>query len=83
MKIIRINETQYKRLFEGGGDSIFLDGDDSTKQFSSEVSNQSLMDTEDGEDQEYSNPVDTNKFAKQRTSQEWESIGYRNSSNTI
>lgn len=82
MKVI-INETQYNRLFESGGDSIFLDGNDSTKKFSSEVSNQSIMDTEDGEDQEYSNPLDTNKFAKQRTAQEWGSIGYRNSTNTI
>lgn len=82
MKIINLNESQFGRIFEGNGDSIFLDGDDSTKRFSSEVGNQAIITDKDGDDK-YSNPIDTDKFAKQKSPQQWGAVGGRNSSNTI
>lgn len=82
MKIIKLNESQYNRLFEDGSDSIFLDGNDTTKGFSSEVSNQSVITNQDGE-KKMSRPVDTDKFADQQTPQQWGSVGGRKSSNTI
>ena len=83
MKIINLNESQFNKLFEGNGDSIYLDGNDSTKQFSSEVSNQALIDTEDGEDQEWSKPKSSQDIAKSLTPQQWRAVGQRNSTNTI
>ena len=69
MKIINLNESQFSRLFEDGGDSIFLDGNDSTKKFSSEVSNQAVVTTQDG-DEEMSKKVDTNMFSGEQTTQQ-------------
>ena len=37
MKIVNINESQFKKLIEGSGDSTFLDGGNTTREFSSEV----------------------------------------------
>ena len=82
MKIVNLNESQFKRLIEGGGDSIFLDGDDTTREFSSEVSNQAVVTDTNGE-REMSDPVSTDKFAKQQSPQQWGAVGGRNSSNTI
>ena len=82
MKIINLNESQYKRLFEDGGDSIFLDGDDSTKKFSSETSTQTIITGLDG-DEKMSKPVDTDMYADQQSPQQWGSVGGRKSSNTI
>jgi hypothetical protein len=82
MKFIKLNESQYKRLFESNGDSIFLDGNDTTKRFSSEVSNQTIVTDLDG-DEEMSKPVNTDKFADQQSPQQWGSVGGRKSSNTI
>lgn len=82
MKIVNLNESQFSRIFEGNGDSIFLDGNDSTRNFSSEVSNQAVMTDADGEEK-MSNPVSTDKFAKQQSPQQWGAVGGRNSSNTI
>ena len=82
MKIIKLNESQFNKLFEDNGDSQFLDGNDSTKKFSSEVSTQAIIKGEDGDD-EMSNPIDTDKFADQQTHQQWWSVGGRKSSNTI
>lgn len=81
-KIIKITEAQFHRLFEETGDSEFLDGNDTTHKFGSEVSNQAIINGKDGEEK-YSNPVDTDKFAKQQTPQQWGTVGGRNSSNTI
>lgn len=83
MKIINLNESQFLKIFEGNGDSIYLDGDDSTKEFSSEVSNQALMDTEDGEDQEWSSPKTSQDIAKSLTPQQWGAVCNRNATNTI
>lgn len=73
MKIINLNESQFERLFEDGGDSVFLDGKDTTKRFSSENSNQALIDTPDGEE-EYSKPI--KKYGVQ-TPQQWGVVGWR------
>ena len=82
MKIINLNESQYNRLFEEAGDSIFLDGHDTVQKFGSEVSNQSIVTDRDGEEK-MSKPIDTDKFADQQTPQQWGSVGSRKSSNTI
>lgn len=82
MKIVNINESQFKRLFESGGDSQFLDGNDTTKKFGSEVSNQVIITDPDG-DEEMSKPVKTDKFASMQSPQQWGSVGGRKSSNTI
>ena len=82
MKIVNLNESQFNRIFEGNGDSIFLDGNDSTRKFSSEVSNQAVVTDTDG-DEEMSNPIDTDKFARQQSPQQWGAGGGRNSTNTI
>ena len=76
MKIINLNASQFSRLFESGGDSIFLDGNDTTSRFGSEVTNQ------DGEEK-MSKPINTDKFSRQQTPQQWGSVGGRKSSNTI
>ena len=82
MKFIKLNESQYKRLFENSGDSIFIDGNDTTKKFGSEVSNQTIVTDLDG-DEKMSKPVNTDKFADQQSPQQWGSVGGRKSSNTI
>jgi hypothetical protein len=82
MKIINLNESQFNRLFEGNGDSIFLDGEDTTKNFSSEVSNQAVITNQDGEEK-MSKPINTDKFSRQQTPQQWGSVGGRKSANTI
>lgn len=82
MKVIKLCESQLRRLFEDGGDSVFLDGSDTTKEFSSEVGTQAIITGRDGEE-EMSNPVNTDKFADQQSPQQWGSVGGRKSSNTI
>ena len=82
MKIVNLNESQFKRLIEGCGASIFLDGDNTTREFSSEVSNQAVVTDANGE-RKMSDPVSTDKFAKQQSPQQWGAVGGRNSSNTI
>ena len=82
MKIVNINESQFKKLIEGSGDSTFLDGSNTTREFSSEVSNQAVVTDANG-DREMSDPVSTDKFAKQQSPQQWGAVGGRNSSNTI
>ena len=82
MKLINLNESQYNRLFEGSGDSQFLDGSDSTKRFGAEVTNQALVTNKEGDD-EYSRPLTSDDFADKQTPQQWGSVGGRKSSNTI
>ena len=82
MKIINLNESQYNRIFEENGDSIFLDGNDSTKRFGSEVTAQAIITDRDGEEK-YSRPMDTDDFADTQTPQQWGCIGGRKSSNTV
>lgn len=81
MKIINLNESQFSRLFEDSGDSIFLDGNDSTKKFSSEVSNQAVVTSQDG-DEKMSKPINTDKFSRQQTTQQWGNTN-RRAFNTI
>ncbi len=54
MKIFRINESQFRSLFQESDE--ILDGDDTTKKFGSENTTQSIITTQDGEE-EYSKPV--------------------------
>lgn len=82
MKIINLTEAQFNRVFESNGDSIFLDGNDTTARFGSEVSNQAVITNQDG-DEKMSKPINTDKFARQQTPQQWGSVGGRKSSNTI
>lgn len=82
MKTITINESQYKRLFESDGDSQFLNGNDTTARYGSEVATQAMITNADGDD-EMSKPVTTNKFADMQSPQQWGSIGGRKSANTI
>ena len=82
MKIINLNESQFIRLFEDNGDSIFLDGNDTTSRFSSEVSNQAIVTNQDG-NEKMSKPIKTDKFSRQQTPQQWGSVGGRKSANTI
>jgi len=82
MKIITLSESQYHKLFEDNGDSMVLDGNDTTKRFSSEVGTQAIVTNLDG-DEEMSNPVTTDKYADQQSPQQWGSVGGRKSSNTI
>lgn len=82
MKIINLNESQFSRLFESAGDSIFLDGNDTTSRFGSEVTNQAVITNQDGEEK-MSKPINTDKFSRQQTPQQWGSVGGRKSSNTI
>lgn len=82
MKIINLNESQFIRLFEDNDDSIFLDGNDTTSRFSSEVSNQAIVTNQDG-DEKMSKPIKTDKFSRQQTPQQWGSVGGRKSANTI
>ena len=80
MKIINLNEGQYRRIFEDVTDSNF--GSDKDKRFGAEVTNQALITTKDGSE-EYSRPIDTDDFADKQTPQQWGSVGGRKSSNTI
>lgn len=82
MKIINLNESQFRKLFEDGGDSIFLDGNDTTARFGAEVTNQAIITGQDG-DEKTSKPINTDKFARQQSPQQWGSVGGRKSSNTI
>lgn len=76
---VRITESQFNRLFEveSPGDSKFLDGTDTTKKFSSEVSGQAVIHDEDGEEKE-SKPVPTDKVSRQLSKQQWGVINGRN-----
>ena len=82
MRIITLKESQYNRLFEENGDSVFLNGNDTTKRFGSEVSTQAIVTDLDG-DEKMSKPVKTDKYADQQSPQQWGSVGGRKSSNTI
>ena len=82
MKIIKLNESQFYRLFEDNGDSKFLDGNDSTKKFSSEVSNQTIVTDRDGEE-EMSKPINTNQYADKQSVQQWGAINGRKALNSI
>ena len=70
MKRIKLNERQYNKLFEEVGDSKFLDGNDSLKNFSSEVGTQAII-SDPNDNKKMSKPISTDKFASQQTPQQW------------
>jgi hypothetical protein len=81
MKIINLNESQFKKLFEGienFGDNGMADHHDL-----GQVYTQTKIADPNGGDDEDSNPVNTDKITHQRTTQQWGAVGGRNSSNTI
>ncbi len=59
MKIFRINESQFRSLFQESDE--ILDGDDTTKKFGSENTIQANITTQDG-DKEPSDPVTADKI---------------------
>ena len=61
MKNIKINESQFRRLFEDREEII--DGDDSVKRFASENGIQAIVTDKDGEE-DYSEPFDTKPVAR-------------------
>ena len=75
MRKVYITESQFSRLFEGG-DSIYLDGNDSTKRFDSEVSAQAMVSDKDGE-KEMSRPVMSDEFAGMQSGQQLGAIGQK------
>ena len=81
MKIINLNESQFKKIFEGienFGDNSMADFHDLGQTYT-----QSKIADPNGGDDEDSKPINTDKIAHQRTTQQWGAVGGRNSSNTI
>lgn len=76
---VRITESQFNRLFEveSPGDSEFLDGSDTTKKFSSEVSGQAVITDPEG-GKKMSDPVSTGNVSRQQSNQQWGVINGRN-----
>lgn len=81
MKIINLNESQFGRLFENGIENF---GQSNIPEFQTqdEVVTTSKITDKDGDTKNSVSPT-TDKFAKQRTPQQWGSVGGRKSSNTI
>lgn len=82
MKVINLNESQYKRIFEGVTDSDF--GTSTIPEYDGldKVELQPTISDKNGSPKK-SNPIDTDKFADMQTPQQWGSVGGRKSSNTI
>ena len=82
MKLINLNESQYKRIFESVTDSDF--GTSSIPEFDGldKVELQPTISDKNGNPKK-ANPITTDKFADQQTPQQWGSVGGRKSSNTI
>jgi hypothetical protein len=81
MKIINLNESQFTRLFDEGIENY---GRSNTPEYQNqdEVTLTAKKINQDG-DIEDSKPINTNKFSRQQTPQQWGSVGGRKSSNTI
>lgn len=81
MKIINLNESQFGRLF---GEGIEDYGRSNTPEYQNqdEVTLTAKKTNQDG-DIEDSKPINTDKFSRQQTPQQWGSVGGRKSSNTI
>lgn len=81
MKIINLNESQFKKIFEG----IENFGDNNMSDFHDlgQVYTQTKIHDPEGGDDQDSKPINTDKFAHQQTHQQWGSVGGRHSSNTI
>jgi hypothetical protein len=81
MKIINLNESQFKKLFEGienYGDNNMADFHDLGQTYTQSK----ITDPNGGEDED-SEPMTGDKFAHQQTPQQWGTVGGRNASNTI
>ena len=78
MKIINLNESQFTRLFDEGIENY---GRSNTPEYQNqdEVTLTAKKTNQDG-DIEDSKPINTDKFSRQQTPQQW---GSRKSSNTI
>ena len=81
MKIINLNESQFKKIFEGIEN--FGDNNIPDRQDLAQVYTQSKIADPMGGDDEDSSPVNTDKKAHQQTPQQWGAVGGRNASNTI
>jgi hypothetical protein len=81
MKIINLNESQFTRLFDEGIENY---GKSNTPEYQNqdEVTLTAKKTNQDG-DIEDSKPINTDKFSRQQTPQQWGSVGGRKSSNTI
>jgi hypothetical protein len=81
MKIINLNESQFTRLFDEGIENY---GRSNTPEYQNqdEVTLTAKKTNQDG-DIEDSKPINTDKFSRQQTPQQWGSVGGRKSSNTI
>ena len=84
MKIINLNESQFDKLFEQNSveDGTFGQSNIPDYQTLGEVPITSKVIGKDGKTKN-SVPPTTDKVAKQRTPQQWGSVGGRKSSNTI
>jgi hypothetical protein len=81
MKIINLNESQFKKIFEGienYGDNNMADFHDLGQTYT-----QAKITDPNGGDDEDSEPMTGDKFAHQQTPQQWGTVGGRNASNTI
>ena len=81
MKIINLNESQFKKIFEGienFGDNSMAD-----RQDLGQVYTQGKITDPNGGDDDDSEPMTGDKFAHQQTPQQWGTVGGRNESNTI
>lgn len=81
MKIINLNESQFTRLFNEGIEDF---GRSNTPEYQTqdEITLTAKKTNQDG-DIEDSKPINTDKFSRQQTPQQWGSVGGRKSSNTI
>jgi hypothetical protein len=81
MKIINLNESQFKKIFEGienYGDNNMADFHDLGQTYT-----QAKITDPNGGDDEDSDPITTDKKAHQQTPQQGWAVGGRNASNTI
>ena len=81
MKIINLNESQFKKIFEGienFGDNSMADFHDLGQTYT-----QTKIADPNGGDDGDSDPITTDKKAHQQTPQQWGTVGGRNMSNTI
>lgn len=82
MKIIKLNESQFGRIFEGVTDGDFGTNSSPEYQDLSKVTTQAKITNQNG-DVIDSKPRRTKDFADTQTPQQWGSVGGRKSSNTI
>jgi len=82
MKIIKLNESQFGRVFEGVTDSNFGTSQMVEYPGKSVISNQPTITDKDGSKKK-ANPIDSDDFADELTPQQWGFVGYNRNSNAI